>query len=185
MRISGGSLRGRILAAPKGRDVRPTSDKVRQAVFNILLKYGLPEGAQVLDLCCGTGALGLEALSRGAAFATFIDKSAESLAACHRNIEALGLAAQARALRRDAHRPGPLPPGAAPAELLFLDPPYKLDIIPDALGALAQGWLAPGAVCVVECGSGGEAPAPPPGYEALDTRAYGASRILFLRFSGV
>jgi 16S rRNA (guanine966-N2)-methyltransferase len=178
-------MRGRVIAAPPGKDIRPTSDKVRQAIFNILLKYGLPENARVLDICCGTGVLGLEALSRGASFAIFADKSRESLAACNKNIAMLGVENSTQVLQRDAVKPGAPPAGREAATLLFIDPPYRHGILPPALEALAQGWLAPGAICVAECESGGPAPAIPAAYEELDARVYGASRLLFLRFSGV
>lgn len=152
MRITGGLYRGRTIAVPKGRDVRPTSDKVRQAVFNSLLQYGLPEGAQVLDLFCGTGVLGLEALSRGAEYCTFIDKSPDSLRCCRQNIEALTLGAQCRVIQKDATKLDEKPLNLIPASLVFLDPPYRQALVlPALMEAVKQGWLAAGALCVIEC----------------------------------
>ena len=152
MRITGGEYRGRIVNVPKGKDIRPTSDKVRQAVFNSLLQYGLPEGAQVLDLFCGTGVLGLEALSRGAQFCTFIDKSPDSLRCCKQNIKALGVEAQSKAIQKDATKLGERALNYLPANLAFIDPPYRQALVlPSLMEAIKQGWLAAGALCVIEC----------------------------------
>lgn len=182
MRVTSGTLRGRKLFVPKGRDIRPTTDKVRQAAFNILLKHGLPEGAVVLDGFCGTGALGIEALSRGAVQAVFMDSSRESLQACAKNIESLGLADQAAVLRRDMRKPGAKPDDIPAAELLFLDPPYRQELMPAALTALAEnGWLAKGAICVTETERRAvdEVPA---GFTLRDDRIYGASRIRIFEY---
>lgn len=152
MRITGGQYRGRVIAVPKGRDIRPTSDKVRQAIFNSLLQYGLPEGAQALDLFCGTGVLGLEALSRGAEYCTFIDKSPDSLRCARGNIKALGVEARCRVLQKDATKPGEKPLNLIPANLVFLDPPYRQELVlPALMAAVKHGWLAAGALCVIEC----------------------------------
>jgi len=125
MRIVGGRLRGRALAAPKSQAIRPTADRLRESLFNILTHaYGDPiTGARVLDLFAGTGALGLEAVSRGAAFALFVDDGAEARALLRQNVETLSLAAIARIFRRDATKLGPAHP-VEPFSLVFLDPPY-------------------------------------------------------------
>src|SRR5436309_15762510 len=125
MRIVGGRLRGRVLAAPKSQAIRPTADRLREALFNILVhRYADPvTGARVLDLFAGTGALGLEALSRGATFALFIDNAAEARALIRANVEALGLGGIARIFRRDARKLGGAHP-LAPFGLVFADPPY-------------------------------------------------------------
>ena len=185
MRIVGGRHKGRRLEAPAGRDVRPTIDRVREALFNVLVHsdWG-PDGADpvtdavVLDAFCGTGALGLEALSRGAAEAWFMDRSPQSLAVAQRNIATLGEEAHAHTLRCDVlHPPAP---GCTTAGLVFLDPPYGGDIAGPALMALAyRGWLARGCVCVVELDRR-DAFAPPAGFEPLDRRDYGDSRLVFL-----
>lgn len=151
MRITGGEHRGRILAVPAGQDVRPTTDKVRQAIFNMLLQYGLPEGAQVLDMFCGTGALGLEALSRGAEFCTFMDTGQKALDCAGRNIDTLKAAPRCRVMRQDATRLGQRPLNHIPATLAFLDPPYRKSLVlPALMAAVNHGWLAAGALCVIE-----------------------------------
>ncbi len=152
MRITGGEFRGRIISVPKGQDIRPTTDKVRQAVFNILLQYGLPEGAQALDMFCGTGVLGLEALSRGAQFCTFIDKSPDSLRCARQNIKALGLEAQSKTLQKDSTKLGEKALNFIPATLAFIDPPYRQALaLPALMAAVEHGWLSAGALCVIEC----------------------------------
>jgi 16S rRNA (guanine966-N2)-methyltransferase len=154
MRIIAGEWRGRGLAAPAGLATRPTADRVRQALFDMLLHApwggrALLEGAAVLDAFAGSGALGLEALSRGAATASFIEHDAMALAALRRNLAACGAADRARVLAADATRP---PPGM-PCRLVFLDPPYGQDLGPRAVAALrARGWLAREAVLVLELG---------------------------------
>ena len=190
MRITGGSWRGRRLAVPRGRDVRPTNDRVREALFAILQHndFGRPGGpvlpgdeTRVLDACAGSGALGLEALSRGAAHATFLDTDAAALAACRANLRALGIADRATALSADALRP---PRPAAPVAIAFLDPPYFSGLGPQALTALAKaGWLALGAICVVEHAAR-ERFAAPEGFELLDERHYGAAGIALVRWRG-
>src|SRR3954465_3974009 len=134
MRLVGGRLRGRALAAPKSQAVRPTADRLREALFNILVHaYGDPvTGARVLDLFAGTGALGLEAISRGAAFALFVDDGAEARALLRQNVEALGLAAMTRIFRRDAQKLGPAHP-VEPFSIAFLDPPYGKGLAEQAL----------------------------------------------------
>ncbi len=179
-------MRGRALAAPADNRVRPTSDKVRQAIFNILAHQDFGagfkvDGAKVCDLFAGTGALGIEALSRGAAFALFVDISAESRALIHRNVETLGLTGITKIWRRDATRLGP--PGAVgPFDLVFLDPPYRQGLIARALAALRDGhWLAPGAVIVAETAADEDTFDAPPGFVNRDERIYGETRVTFLR----
>src|ERR1700738_5184152 len=149
MRIVGGRLSGRTLAAPKSQAIRPTADRLREALFNILVHaYGDPaHGARVLDLFAGTGALGLEAMSRGAAFALFIDDGAEARALIRGNVEALGLGGTTRIFRRDATRLGPVHP-VEPFTLAFLDPPYGRGLAEASLASLRDGgWLGGRALC--------------------------------------
>jgi 16S rRNA (guanine966-N2)-methyltransferase len=186
MRIVGGRLRGRTLLAPKSQSIRPTADRLREALFNILIHaYGDPvAGARVLDLFAGTGALGLEAMSRGAAFALFVDDAAEARGLIRGNVDALGLGGSTRIFRRDATRLGPAAGiGIEPFTLVFLDPPYGKGLAERALiAARAGGWLAPGALVVVE-----EAVAagfaPPDAFEELERRDYGDTRLVFLRMT--
>jgi 16S rRNA (guanine966-N2)-methyltransferase len=168
------------LAAPDGGDVRPTSDRLREAVFNILAhgSPSLPGGARVLDVFAGTGALGLEALSRGAAHVTFVEADPRAAALIRRNLAALGEAAHADLVARDARKLGR---ATAPADLAFLDPPYRQDLATPALVTLdAGGWLAPGARILVELARD-EAFTAPDGFTSEDERAYGKSRVVFLR----
>jgi 16S rRNA (guanine966-N2)-methyltransferase len=191
MRVIGGRHRGRRIAAPPGAAIRPTSDRAREAVFNILAHGGFGAGgasviadAVVLDVFCGTGAMGLEALSRGAARATFIDNEPQSLVAARANIAALKEQA-ARVMAADATRPPPRPKDQPPATLAFFDPPYAENLAAPALAAFAdKGWLAPGALCVVEAAARAPALASPPVFESLETRRYGATRVTLLRFTG-
>ncbi|KUF11002.1 16S rRNA (guanine(966)-N(2))-methyltransferase RsmD [Pseudoponticoccus marisrubri] len=186
MRIIAGDWRGRRLAAvgrgDAGAHLRPTTDRVREALFNMLAggRFGDPfEGARVLDLFAGTGALGLEALSRGATSCSFVDRGRVALRLLRQNVELLGCADRARVLGCDATR---LPPAEAPCALVFLDPPYGAGLGETALsGAQAQGWLAPGALIVWE----ESAPQPaPPGFDAVETRRYGDTHVTLLRASG-
>jgi 16S rRNA (guanine966-N2)-methyltransferase len=182
MRIVGGRFRGRTLAAPKSRDVRPTSDRLRETVFNILAHaHDDPvSGARVLDLFAGTGALGFEALSRGAAYALFVDDSAEGRGLLRGNIDALGLAGVTKVFRRDATRLGPAHPNQ-PFSLVFCDPPYGKGLAPTALAsALAGGWLVPGALVVVEEEVKAEVPLPE-GFELIEERDYGDTKVIFAR----
>lgn len=185
MRIVGGQFRGKTLASPPGLSTRPTSDRARQAVFNILEHAGwrpfiLPENAAVLDVFAGTGALGLEALSRGAAEAIFIEQAPEALKALRQNIDSMKLALRARTLRMDAVHPTPRPATLAPRNLVFLDPPYGRNLGYAALNALAaKDWLAPQAVCVMEMSR--KEPEPlPGGFTLADTRHYGVAEVRFL-----
>lgn len=187
MRIVGGRLRGRALAAPKSsatksRAIRPTADRLREALFNVLVHaYGDPiTDARVLDLFAGTGALGLEALSRGAAFALFIDDAAEARALLRENVAALGLGGVARIFRRDATRLGMAHP-LAPFSLAFLDPPYGRGLAEKALAsARSGGWLALGALVAVEEEAKADFTAPE-GFDELERRAYDDSVLVLLR----
>lgn len=183
MRIVAGRFRGRRLEAPAGRDLRPTSDRVRESVFNIL-DHGFEvdwEGAAVLDVFAGTGAYGIEALSRGAGHATFLDNSDVALRCVRRNAGNAGAAAAVTALRLDATQLPPPPLAAqAPCPIAFLDPPYGSGLAPAALtGLVARGWIGAGSLCVVEVGAR-ETLAAPEGYTELDARRYGAARVVFL-----
>lgn len=184
MRIVAGELRGRAIQAPEGPDVRPTSDRARQAVFNILehapWSAGV-EGLQAIDVFAGSGAMGLEALSRGAKGCLFVELAEPSLTAIRANISTFRLEGRARLKRQDATRLGPRPMTDPACDLAFLDPPYRKDLAAPALAALREGgWLAEEAIVVVELGSG-EAPPEAPGYEIIDQRRYGAAQVLFLR----
>ena len=185
MRIVSGEFRGKPIKAPPGQDTRPTSDRARQAVFNILEHAPWSKGvreARVIDLFAGSGALGLEALSRGAAFCLFVETHEAARGAIRDNVEALSLFGQTRVHRRDATDLGVRPGADGPAfDLAFLDPPYGKGLGEAALAKLAAGgWLAPGAVAVFERGSD-EAAFAVDGFEALDVRKYGAATVHFLR----
>jgi 16S rRNA (guanine966-N2)-methyltransferase len=184
MRITGGHLGGRKLAAPGDNRVRPTSDKVRQAIFNILhhQDYGFSlEGARAADLFAGTGALGIEAISQGAVFCLFVEDAAESRALIQRNIEDLGLTGVTKIFRRDATNLGKMAPASGgPFDLVFLDPPYRKNLVAPALAALREGgWLADNAIIIAETAED-EAVAVD-GVEVLDERTYGETRVTFLR----
>jgi 16S rRNA (guanine966-N2)-methyltransferase len=184
MRVVGGRLKGRTLASPSSQAVRPTADRLRESLFNILVHaYGDPiEGARVLDLFAGTGALGIEAISRGAAFALFVDNGAEARALLRNNVEALGLGGVTKVFRRDASDLGPAHP-VEPFALVFLDPPYGKKLAEKALASLRDGkWLTPGAMLVVEEAKAA-AFAAPEGFEELERRAYDDTEFVFLRAS--
>jgi 16S rRNA (guanine966-N2)-methyltransferase len=177
-------LRGRNLVAPSSRDIRPTADRLRESVFNILMHaYDNPiQDARVLDLFAGTGALGIEAVSRGAAFALFVDNGAEARALLRNNVEALGLGGVTKVYRRDATNLGPAHP-VEPFALVFLDPPYGKGLAQQALASLRDGgWLVPGALLVVEEAKAA-AFAAPEGYEELERRAYDETEFVFLKAS--
>jgi len=183
MRITGGRQRGRPLAAPPGLSVRPTADRAREALFDILAggrvfdDFTL-EGASVLDVFAGTGAVGLEALSRGAKHACFLEHDRAALAALRQNIARLGEEARTMVLARDAIRPGR---ASEAFGFAFLDPPYGEALAEPALAALHQhGWIAPGAPVVLETGSRENVVVPDP-FEQLDERRYGAARFRLLR----
>jgi len=182
MRVVGGRLRGRVLASPQSEAIRPTADRLREALFNILMhRYGDPvSGARVLDLFAGTGALGLEAASRGAAFVLFVDDGAEARALLRENVEALGLGGATRIFRRDATKLGPVHP-LAPFGLVFLDPPYGHGLAEAALAAARDGgWLMAGALAVVEEAASAKFVAPA-GFAELERREYGDTELVFLR----
>lgn len=184
LRIVAGRFRGRKLDTLPGKDVRPTAERVREAIFDKLVHGLLVEGGaalggiRVLDAFAGTGALGFEALSRGADHVTFIESDAASARLIERNAGHLGVAANIAVLRGDATAPGPC---RAPADLVLMDAPYRAALSRPAVEALrAAGWLAEAALVVVELGRD-EAFDPPDGFETVDDRRYGAARVVFLR----
>lgn len=185
MRIVGGRLKGRSLAPPKSDSIRPTSDRVRESVFNILEHApDLPEieGSNVIDLFAGTGALGLEAASRGAAYVLFVEQSAEARGLLRTNIEALALVGQTRIFRRDATRLGPIGRGHT-YDIAFLDPPYSKGLAERALTSLADGgWLSDGAAVVVEEHANYPLELHAP-YQELDRRTYGDTQVIIARYS--
>lgn len=185
MRIVAGKLKGRAIVAPDGMGTRPTSDRARQAIFNVLEHAAWSEplnGARVMDLFAGSGALGFEALSRGAAFALFVETEEDARGAIRDNADAYGLMGATRVHRRSAIDLGLRPGSDGEAfDLAFLDPPYGKGLGEQALLRLVEGnWLKPGAIVVFERGSD-EPEIETPGYERLDARDYGAARVLFLR----
>jgi 16S rRNA (guanine966-N2)-methyltransferase len=185
MRIVAGTWRGRALQAPPGDTTRPTADRVRQALFDMLLHAPWSgrdaiEGTHVLDVFAGTGALGLEALSRGAGFATFIEQDRAALAALRANISTLRAADRTAVLAGDALATKGLAAApsttlsGAPCALIFLDPPYGADLVPRALAHLTEGgWIAPGAVIVAETAR----EEPPLHADLLAERVHGPARI--------
>ena len=180
MRIVGGRLRGRGLQAPASRAIRPTSDRLREAMFDILAHRhaGLIEGARVVDLFAGSGALGFEALSRGAQFALFVDSGAEARALLRGNVEALALGGVTRIWRADATKLGRAPAGP-PFDLAFLDPPYGQGLAAPALASLKTGsWLGLDALAVVEESAKVEIAAPE-GLSLADERTYGDTKLAF------
>lgn len=184
MRVVAGRFRGRALVTPEGMSIRPTSDRVRESAFNILT-HGAEDfslaGERVIDLFAGTGALGIEAVSRGAAFCLFVEDAAEARALIRRNVEALGLTGETRIFRRDATDLGPAG-NMEPYGLAFLDPPYGKGLGETALVGLADGkWLKPGTVCVLEERAGTDV-AIPPAFTQFDTRTWGDTEVRFLRF---
>jgi 16S rRNA (guanine966-N2)-methyltransferase len=182
MRVVGGRLRGRTIASPKTNAIRPTADRLREALFNILVHaYGDPvSGARVLDLFAGTGAFGFEALSRGAAFALFVDDGAEARALLRENVTTLGLGGSSKIFRRDATKLGPAHP-LEPFSVAFLDPPYGQGLTEKALiSAHAGGWLAPEALVVVEEATK-SAFAAPGGFAQLERRIYDDTEFVILR----
>ena len=184
MRIVSGSLKGRALATPQHDGLRPTSDRVREAVFNIIAhgsNYPPIEGARVIDLFAGTGALGLEALSRGARHCLFVESQSDARALIRRNVEAFGLTGVTRLFRRDATDLGPAG-NMEPFDIAFLDPPYGKGLGDVALTALAQGgWLRSGALVVVEERTGTDIKLPD-GLSEADRRTWGDTDVHFLRW---
>ncbi len=181
MRIVGGRFKGRVLKGPLSNAIRPTSDRLRETLFNILAHaYDDPvAGARVIDLFAGTGALAFEALSRGAVFAQMVDESDQARAVIRANTDALGLGGVAKLFRRDARKLGAA--SAAPFSLAFLDPPYGLGLAGPALASLASGgWLSPGALVVVEELAQAEI-ALPDGFALIESRRYDDTQLMFLR----
>lgn len=180
MRIVGGRLKGRALQPPATRDIRPTSDRLRETLFNILAHWNganVVQDARVIDLFAGTGALGLEALSRGARFALFVDDGSAARALIRENVLALGVAGSTRILRRDATKLGPI--AVEPFTLAFLDPPYGHDLATAAFASLASGgWLAPRALVLVEEAADAVV-TPPSGFACVDTRQQGETQVRF------
>jgi 16S rRNA (guanine966-N2)-methyltransferase len=190
MRIVGGQFRGKTLTAPEGQDTRPTSDRSRESLFNVLTHRFQGQGgfsltgAVVVDAFAGSGALGLEALSRGAASATFLETAAPALTALRANLAACLVQDRCRVVRADATAPGKPPAGTSQATLVLLDPPYGQGLAPRCLKGLAErGWLSPGALVCVET----EAKAPPidwpTGFSEEDQRSHGKARITILQWS--
>ena len=184
MRIVAGKFKGRPLAAPKGQRTRPTSDRAREAIFNILTHadWAVPiEDARVIDLFAGSGSLGLEALSRGAGFCLFVETDNGARGAIRSNIETLGLFGQTRIHRRSATALGQLPPNpGTPFDLAFLDPPYEKDLVLPALAQLQSGgWLSEDAIAMVETGS--QERFDLRGWDILDQRISGPACLRFLR----
>ena len=182
MRVVGGEFRGRAIAGPSDDRIRPTSDRLRQTIFDILAHaYGDPvSGARVLDLFAGTGALGIEALSRGARYVLFVEEGVEGRSLIRRNVDALGLTGQTRVFRRNATGLGPIG-SLAPFDLAFADPPYGQGLGEQALAsAVAGGWLSPGAMVVLEesatAGMGDVE-----GLTVADRRVVGDSQLVFLQ----
>ena len=186
IRIIGGKHRGRSIAVPEGLTTRPTANRARESLFNILTHASWrPDGtsplvdARVLDAFAGSGALGLEALSRGARHATFLDNDAAAIKLIGENLRKLGEAGAAKVVRADATRP---PTSREGCDLLFLDPPYRSDLVVPALTALAAAsWLNPGAVAAAELAATEDFTLPP-GFEPLDERRYGAAKIVIVRY---
>jgi 16S rRNA (guanine966-N2)-methyltransferase len=179
MRLVAGRFKGRVLAAPEGMTTRPTGDRVREALFNILA-HGEPplEGAQVVDVFAGSGALGLEALSRGAAHVTFFESDPKALAVIAANIRKLGCEDCTTLMRCDAANP---PKAVQPCQYLLLDPPYRSGLAAPALvGLRAQGWIARDARIVVEVAAAEGFKSPLPDFPVADDRKYGAARLVFL-----
>lgn len=186
MRIIAGRFKGKPLDSPKGLNTRPTSDRVREALFNVL-EHGAPavdfEGARVLDLFAGSGALGLEALSRGARYSLFIEDDTGARGAIRRNVEALGLTGITKIWRRDATKLGPVA-NLAPFDLIFCDPPYGKGLGELALASAVEGkWIASQAIAVLE-ERAGLAPAWPAPFEEIDRRRYGETEIAIAKVPG-
>ncbi|MCR4378718.1 MAG: 16S rRNA (guanine(966)-N(2))-methyltransferase RsmD [Rhodospirillales bacterium] len=184
MRIVGGKHKGRSLSAPKGLSTRPTSDRAREAIFNVLA-HGVDgpglQGAWVLDVFAGTGALGLEALSRGAAHVTFVENNRACATVLKDNIQVLGEEANTTVIERPASALGN--PTHEAADYAFLDAPYDQGLSEPALAVLAaHGWLKPGAVVMVEVATD-EPLNPPPGFALIKEKTYGAARTVFLSFT--
>ncbi|MEP3435631.1 MAG: 16S rRNA (guanine(966)-N(2))-methyltransferase RsmD [Hoeflea sp.] len=183
MRIVGGEFRGRSLAAPKTLAIRPTTDRSRESLFNIL-SHGYSEAldaTRALDLFAGTGALGLEALSRGCRSALFVESGVEGRGIIQKNIETFGLQGRSRLFRRDATKLGPSG-SMGQFDLVFADPPYGKGLGEKALASAATGgWLAPDALIVLEEEAAAQ-PDPGPGFNLLETRAFGDTVMRIFRY---
>lgn len=185
IKVVGGRHRGRSIATPEGETTRPTSSRARESLFNILVHASWRDDgtspvidARVLDAFAGSGALGIEALSRGAAHATFLDSDAAAVRLIGENLRKLGETGNAQVIRADATRP---PSSRAACDLAFLDPPYRSGQAAPALMALVEaGWLKPRAIATVELANT-EDMVPPAGFEAIDERRYGLAKIVILR----
>lgn len=186
MRIVGGTLRGRAISSPQHEGLRPTADRVRESLFNILAHgiHGFSlDGARVIDLFAGTGALGLEALSRGAAFGLFVDSEPAARALMRTNIENFGLTGVTRIFRRDATDLGPVGT-MAPFDIAFLDPPYEKGLGEKAIASLCEGgWLVPGAIIVLE-ERAAQPVTLPSGVVEIDRRTYGDTQVVIARYAG-
>ncbi len=185
VRIVAGEFRGRNLAAPRTQTIRPTADRLRESLFNVLAHAydDIVADARVLDLFAGTGALGLEAISRGARYAIFVEEGVEGRGLIRANIEALGLTGRTKLLRRDATKLGPAGT-VEPFQLVFADPPYGKGLGEAALASAVEGgWLAPGAIVVLEEEAKAEI-GEIPGLERIETRQAGDSQLVFLKFNG-
>lgn len=187
MRIVSGAHKGRPITTPKGQGTRPTSDRTREALFNVLAHAGWApplEGARIMDLFAGSGALGLEALSRGAGFCLFVETDHSARGAIRTNIETMNLFGVARVHRRSATGLGARPADVPAAfDIAFLDPPYGKDLVAPCIASLEAGdWLTPGATLVIETASD-ETPTPP-GWTCQDDRIYGAAKVTFWQRAG-
>jgi 16S rRNA (guanine966-N2)-methyltransferase len=185
MRIVGGKFKGRAIKTPEGRGTRPTSDRARESIFNVLAhaEWAPPlEGARVIDAFAGSGALGFEALSRGAVFCLFVETESVARGCIRDNAETFQLFGITRIHRRSAVDLGSKPAGVGtPFNLVFMDPPYAYNLVPPALEQLrAGGWITADALVVAETGADETAPETP-GWTLLDERIYGAARVSFLR----
>lgn len=178
MRVIAGKHKGRTLLSPSDRGIRPTSSKSREALFNILLNMGILEDARVVDLCCGTGAIGIEAISRGAALVIFIDGSAEHLKLARQNIYSLGEQGKAIFIRSKAED---LPKAREQFNLIFIDPPYFKNVADKALMSLIErGWLTEGAIIVIEQAKTEDLIFSSEHYKEISKRIYGNSKFILL-----
>jgi 16S rRNA (guanine966-N2)-methyltransferase len=179
LRVIGGEFKGRKLASIRGREIRPTADRVREALFNILGTR--PLDARVLDLFAGTGALGIEALSRGSQTAVFVENAAPALSAIHKNIAACRLESRTKVIRWDIrHNLQVLTPYRGIFDLIFIDPPYRRDMIRPVLGHLIQSRLPSSEALIVVEHDPSEIIDPPPGFDLVDQRRYGQTLLSFL-----